>query len=49
MMRRGPKVNGKAPAPLKIEALKDIETEKVYKNSNDHVIPSHPLRCIYQV
>ena len=31
---------------LRIEALKDIETEEVYKNSDDHVMPSHPFRCI---
>jgi len=31
---------------LRIEALKGIETEKIYKNSNDNVTPSHPFRCI---
>ena len=39
-------LRSKAPTPLKVNALPDIQTEKVFKNSNDHVIPSHPFRCI---
>jgi len=39
-------LNGKTPALLKIEALSDIEREKVFKNSSDHVLPSHPFRNI---